>query len=286
MLAGALQGCSAIRLAYNNSPDLAYWYLDGYADFNGAQSLQVKDELEKLQAWHRQTQLPAYIDLLQRVKLKMPSDIDAAQACEVFGDVRRKLLVVSDHAEPAVVALAATMNPVQIKHMERKFEKGNEKYRDDYVDATPQSSRAKRYKEAVKRAEMLYGSLGEKQLERIAHTIDQSGFNAAISYAERIRRQRDVLQTLRTIATDKAPIQASTDNTKIASNTLIRGLFDRSVNSPNATYRDYIEKLTQGGCRSFADLHNATTLSQRATAIATISGYQHHLKVLAAQPES
>lgn len=283
LLASALQGCSAIRLAYNNSPDLAYWYLDGYADFNGAQSLQAKNELEKIQVWHRQTQLPAYIDLLQKVKLKMPSDLDAAQVCEVFDDARRKLLAVSDRAQPAVVAVAATLRPAQITHMERKFEKGNEKYRDDYLDATPKSSRAKRYKEAVKRAEMLYGSLGDKQLERIGDAIDQSSFNAAVAYAERIRRQRDILQTLRTVTAVKVPVQANIDPIKITLSKLI----ERAVSSPNATYQSYFEKLTQDGCRSFAELHNATSPAQRARAVATINGYQEDLKVLAtAQPES
>ena len=41
VLAGmsALAGCSAVRLAYHQAPELAYWVLDDYADFNGAQSL-------------------------------------------------------------------------------------------------------------------------------------------------------------------------------------------------------------------------------------------------------
>ena len=29
-----LAGCSAVRLAYNQAPDLMYWWLNGYVDFD------------------------------------------------------------------------------------------------------------------------------------------------------------------------------------------------------------------------------------------------------------
>jgi hypothetical protein len=48
VLLPGLAGCSAIKLAYNQAPDLTYWWLDGYFDFNGQQSPKVRDELAKL----------------------------------------------------------------------------------------------------------------------------------------------------------------------------------------------------------------------------------------------
>ena len=36
-----LQGCNAVKIAYNQAPTLAYFYLDGYIDFTDAQSTQV-----------------------------------------------------------------------------------------------------------------------------------------------------------------------------------------------------------------------------------------------------
>ena len=282
LVAAALQACSAVKLAYNNAPELAYWYFDGYADFNSVQSLHVKEELAGLQAWHRQTQLPGYIDSLQKIRQKMPGELDAAQACEVFGDARRKMIAVTDHAEPAVAALAVTLSPAQLVNMERKFEKGNTRYREDYLEATPKESRNKRYKEAVNRAEMLYGRLDQKQLERIGYAIDQSGFNARLSYEERLRRQKDVIQTVRSIATGETPNPGATEKARA----VVRGLLERSFNSPSAAYRDYLDKLTQGGCRSFADLHNSTTAAQRSKAMETIGGYERDLKALVSKSQA
>ncbi len=271
-----LQACSAVKIAYNQAHELAYWHLDGYVDFNPSQSLLLKEELAKLQAWHRKTQLPGYIETLQKLKQKMPGEIDAAQACEVFFDVRRKLVAVSDQAEPAALALAATLNPDQLARMERKFAKGNADYVEDLIEATAKASRNKRYKRAVKRAEMLYGQLDDKQLGLIGQTIGQSRFDARLSYTERVRRQRDTSQALRAIAATPAAIAASTATSRSA----LRGLFERSLNSPNIEYREYLEKLTQDNCRSFADLHNSTTEAQRRKAVEIINGYVLDLKAL------
>lgn len=278
-LAGFLQACSFVKLAYNQAPEMAYRYLDSYVDFNGTQSIQINDELAKLQAWHRQTQLPIYIDTLQKLKQKMPGEIDAAQACEVFSAVRRKLVAVSDQAEPAVLALAATLNPDQLARTERKFVKGNADYVEDFIEATAKASRNKRYKRAVSRAEMLYGRLDDKQLGLIDRAIGQSRFDARLSYTERLRRQRDAAQALRAIAATPAAIAAATATSRSA----VRGVFERSLNSPNIEYREYLEKLTQDGCRTFADLHNSTTEAQRRKAVEIINGYVQDLSALVAR---
>ncbi|MDB5964253.1 MAG: hypothetical protein JWQ72_753 [Polaromonas sp.] len=280
-LALLLQACSAVRLAYNQAPDLAYWYLDAYLDFNGTQSTQVRDELTKLQAWHRRTQLPSYLTTLEKLRQHMPADMDAAQACEVLADVRAKLLLVSEHAEPAVVALAATLRPEQLAHMERKFAKGNADYVDDYVEATPRASRSKRYKLAVSRAQMLYGRLDQKQLAVIGAGIDQSQFDATLSYGERLRRQRDGLQTLRKMA-ETRQAAGTAPAPDAGARQAMRGLFDRSLNSPHPAYRDYFDNLTQHGCKTFASLHNSTSPAQRRKAVATLDGYEQDLKALLA----
>ncbi len=275
VLFGLLQACSAVRLAYNQAPDLAYWYLDSYANFNSAQSLQVKEELVKLHTWHRQTQLPAYVDTLQKVQKLLPGDVTGSTACSVVDDIRRKLVAVSDQAEPAVGALADTLRAVQLTQMERKFDKNNAAYREDYVDATAKDSYAKRYKQALNRAEMLYGRLDDKQLALITRQVEQSRFNAALSYAERLRRQQDTLQNLRAMMANPSPGEPTRK--------AVRALLERSINSPNMAYRDYLEALTQDGCKNFAELHNSTSPEQRRKAVQTLNNYEQDLKVLSAQ---
>ena len=52
-----LAGCGiALRLGYNQGPSLAFRWLDGYAEFDDAQSLRVRAALDEFFNWHRRTQ--------------------------------------------------------------------------------------------------------------------------------------------------------------------------------------------------------------------------------------
>lgn len=270
-----LQGCNAVKIAYNQAPTLAYFYLDGYVDFNDVQSTQIKNELAQMQVWHRQTQLPAYIDVLQNLQQKMKQDITASQACEVFTDVRQKALAMTDYTEPAALSLALTLTQEQLAEMQRKFAKGNSSWRKDYLEASTRDVFEKRQKSAIKRSEMLYGSINDRQRSLISQQIEKSQFKPAQSYAERERRQKDILQTLAKLVAsrqDAATLQKD-----------MHSLMQRAVSSPDAAYRSYIETITQEGCASFAELHNTTTAEQRKKAVDVLAGYEQDFKILAAQ---
>ena len=275
VLACLLQSCSAVKLAYNQATDLAYWYLDGYVDFSSEQSLQVKEELGKLQVWHRQTQLPSYIDTLQKLQQKVPADVTALEACSVFTEVRRKVVVLTDQTQPAVVAMLDTLSSSQLDQVARKFDKSNAEFRSDYMQTSKPANQSKRYKQAVSRAEMLYGRLDDKQLALVAQQIEKSRFNATMSFAERQRRQQDTLQTLRMLSKNQAPMAEKRQ--------AVRSLYERALASPNPNHVVYADVLTQEACKNFADLHNSTTASQRRKAVATLQGYEQDMKTLSAQ---
>ncbi len=275
VLAAMLQACSAVKLAYNQAPVLAYLYLDGYMDFNEVQALKVKDDLAKFQAWHRQTQLPAYIELLQKTQPKMLQDMTEKQACELVNDVRQKAFALTEYAEPAALTMAASFTPRQLTALERKFAKSNTTWREEFLEGSAKDLFDKRQKTAVKRGEMLYGSLNDKQRSVIAQQIEKSQFRPAQSYAERQRRQKDMLQTLgRVVASPQDQEAVRRD---------IRGLLARSTASPDAAYRKYQEQAVDDACASFAELHNTTTAEQRKKAMNVLAGYEQDFKALVSQ---
>ena len=57
-LAVVLAGCSAVQLGYNTLPEISYWWLDGYLDFEDGQREQVRGGIAAIQAWHRAHELP------------------------------------------------------------------------------------------------------------------------------------------------------------------------------------------------------------------------------------
>ena len=277
-LAGVLVACSAIKVVYSQAPELAYWYLDGYVDFNGAQSLQVKAGLSKVQAWHRQTQLPAYIEILQTLQQRLPSNVSAAESCEIYADVRGKLMAVTGQMEPTAAAIASTISASQLQQMETRFAKTNTEYGEDFLEGTAQEKRSKRLKKTVKRAEMLYGDLQEEQLAVIAQSIDRSRFNLVLTLGEWQRRQQDVLKTVRSVS-ENLPT-TSNPSTPEKTRLAMRALIERSAESPDPSYRAYLKTLTEQNCQNFAELHNKTTPAQRKKAVETLKSYEQDFRSL------
>ena len=271
-LVGLLQACSALRMIYNQAPELAYWYLDGHLDLNGAQSVRLKDELARLQAWHRKSELPLYTATLQKLQLQLPQDLDAGAVCAIAADVRSKLITLTGRAEPAAAALAGSLSAAQLAHLERSFNKDNARYREEVLDATPQERRDRRYKRMVRRVQMLYGRLDDAQLGLIGQRIEQSRFDVERSHLETLRRQNDALTTLRGLVSG----QASTDGAQAA----IRALLERSWNTPDAAESGYRTQLTQDSCETLAAIHNSTTPAQRSEAVQTLRRYEEDFRTL------
>ena len=270
-----LQACSAAKVVYNQSPDLAYWYLDGYVDFTREQRPLVKDALEDLHRWHRQSQLPISIDTVQKLRALIPTDIDEQQACAVYATVRSHVLGIATRAKPAVATLVGQMDADQLAHLERRFAKKDADFRSDFIDAAPQKARAKRIDKAVERAEGLYGRLGAEQMAVLTQRLDASVFDARQTYAERLRRQKDILTTLRPLVAHQAPaetVQAA-----------VHALWERAVSPPDPVHRAYMQKLEHDSCITFAALHNSTTAAQRRKAFETLGRYEQDFRTLHSQ---
>ena len=271
-----LAGCGmATRLAYNQSGELAYWWIDGYVDVNSQQGPRLREELANLLQWHRKTQLPLYADALQKLQPLAAGNLTEAQACAVADEVRDKLMHISTQVEPTAAWLAASLTPQQIEHLQRKYEKNSKEYSKDWSSLAPDELRKKRIKQARSRSEMLYGRLDAEQMAVLESTVDKSDFDAEATHFERQRRQRDTLQTLRKIATDK-PSAAETQ-------ALIRALLDRNLNSPNPAYRALQHAQWREACANFAKVHNSTTPAQRTKALETLKEYETDFRVLAAK---
>ena len=271
----ALTGCSAIKLGYNTLPDFTYWWLDGYLDLNETQTPQVRADLVKLHAWHREQELPKLADLLAKMEAMALGPVSAAQACSLVPDVRDRVMSVADQAEPAVVALVMTLTPKQIRHLERKYQSNDETWRKDWIDLPPDELKEKRYKEVVERAEMIYGSLEEPQRAVLRQGVEASIFDPKRVFADKQRRQKELLQTLR-----KASASGITPEEARA---LMRANLERSARSPDPAFQRYQEQLVDEGCRHAAAMHETMTPAQREKAARRLRAYQRDLRELAAR---
>lgn len=269
----ALGGCSAVRLGYNQAPDLAYWWLDGYVDFDEAQTLRTREGLRRWFEWHRRTQLPDYARLLARAQADVPADMTPDRACAWWDQVRARADVALAEALPYAAEVLPLLTPAQIRHVEARQAKTTDEFRRDYLDADPARRQAANLKRALDRAEMLYGTLDDAQRERVAKLVAASPFDAELWFAERRTRQQETLALLRRVIAEKPGRDAT-----IA---MLRAYADHLTRSPREDYRRYQRKLTEYNCAFAATLHNMTTSAQRQTLVGRLKGWETDLRALA-----
>jgi hypothetical protein len=270
-----LSGCSTIKLVYNQSDDLIYWWLDSYADFQGEQKQFTRDALTDLQRWHRQQQLPEYVTLLKRMQAMAPNDITPAQVCAVTEDMKSSFVTLLRFVEPANAKLATQLKPEQLRSIRQRFDKTNKTWKEDWLDPNAEDRLRYRIKQATNRLEDFYGHLDKPQRDVLHKWLSESIFDPKLSYAERERRQADSMQTFQRMAQEgSATAQAQS---------MLRGLTERSFNSPNERYRAYNRELWNENCDGFAKLHNSTTPAQRQRMLEALRGYEADFKVLMAQ---
>lgn len=274
LLAAALGGCSAIKLGYEALDDVGYWWLDGYLDFSDQQATRVRDDLQRLHAWHRANELPRIAELLGRMEQLAPGSITPAQACAFVPLFQARLLAVAEQAEPALAATALELTPRQLRHLQRKYNDNNKTWRREWIDLDAGERRDKRFKQVLDRLEMIYGRLDEPQRAVLQGGIERSIFDPQRMLGERQRRQQDLHHVLRTLA--------GSQTSPAAARSMLRGYLERALKSPDAAYRPYQEALLEEGCRTFAAVHEATTPAQREQAARRLRAYQRDLRELAA----
>lgn len=277
LLAGLLAGCSAIRFGYNQAPDLLFWWLDGYADFDDAQSVRVREGLAQWFTWHRRTQLPDYASLLARAQADVLADTSPDRACRWWSELRQRGDLAAEQALPHAAELIPTLKPAQIQHVERRYARINEEFRDDYLDKDPGQRQERAFRRTVERAEFLYGTLDEPQRALVARLVAASPFDAEAWYAERLQRQQEALQLLRRLSSENA----SRDGALAT----LRAYGERMARSPRESYRRYQERLETYNCSFAASLHNTTTPAQRQAAVARLKGWEADFRALSASPD-
>ena len=274
-IAVALCACSTVKLAYDSLPRVAGWWLDGYVDLSQAQELQLRADFAQLHQWHRHEELPKVGALLRQAERIATSETTPQEVCALVPEIQERILALSSRAEPVAATLALGLSPAQLVQLEKKYQKNNAEYRKEWVELAPAEVRDKRIKQYVERLESFYGRLDHSQRETIRAQVEHSVFDPAKNLVERQRRQKDILLTLRQLASQPAPMSQAPSS--------LHGLVDRAFHSPDPAYLAYQDALIQEGCTNLAALHQSTTSQQRQTAARLLRAYQRAVSELVAE---
>jgi len=163
-----LAGCNRVGLAYRNLDVIIPWTLSDYLDMNAGQKSWFNDKLKEHLAWHCTTQLPGYLDWLDRLQQMVDNNqvTDAAlqartqEAKQAIADVAREIT-------PSAIELLQGLDDQQVKDMNEALAKDLRKRQDEYLRPSLQQQIRDRAERMNKRLDTWLGPLSASQQNRV-----------------------------------------------------------------------------------------------------------------------
>lgn len=268
----ALVACTTARFAYNQAPHLSHWWLDNHFDFNDAQSVQVRDEIDGFFSWHRREELPSYAGLLRQWQAMALRDVTPDEVCTQFEAIRGRLWSAGERVIEPFARIAPQLTASQLAHLQRRQARSNSEFERDFLRGTREQRLQRRLDTTVERSERFYGTLSREQRALLRQWLEKSPWDAQRTHTERMRRQADLLQALQTAQREPAQAAAA-----------LRAHAESLLRSPAPGYQAHSETAIRHGCAQFAALHNSTTPAQREQLVRALQSYESDFQVLSAQ---
>ena len=164
----ALAACSRIDLAYRNLDRLVPWSLGDYLAMNSEQKAMLEDRLREHLAWHCKTQLPGYLDWLDRVRGMVADDQVTDQSLQQrTREAREAIGRVAEEITPSATELLRGMSDAQVAEMREAFREDISERQKKYVDTPLDKQIARRTERMEKRLTPWFGELTAVQKQRV-----------------------------------------------------------------------------------------------------------------------
>ncbi|MEB0107263.1 DUF6279 family lipoprotein [Pseudomonas sp. MH9.3] len=163
-----LAGCNRVGLAYRNLDVIIPWTLNDYLDMNAGQKSWFNDTLKQHLAWHCTTQLPGYLDWLDRLQ-QMVDDNQVTDAALQARTVEAKQAIadVAREITPSAIQLLQGLDDQQVKEMNDALAKDLRKRQDEYLKPPLTQQIKERAERMNKRLDAWMGPLSASQQSRV-----------------------------------------------------------------------------------------------------------------------
>ncbi len=267
----SLGGCSAVKVAYNNSDFLLLRYADSYLDLTSAQNAYLRTHLRKRLEEHRQEELSSYVSLLNSVKDTARENVTPQELEVIFVSAWRLIQASIIKTIPVFTPVLAQLSEQQIDYLEKQMNKKNQQYVKEYIQRSQDDRLEARTRRTMERVEKWIGSLSDEQKSLISNISNEWPDVASEWFQYRQLKQQELLVLLRT-KNSKYQIESF----------LIHWWVDQSDQNPRLTAK--IGELRQGFRTLIIAIDKSLSSAQRNYFIKRIDRLSKNLKSLL--PES
>jgi hypothetical protein len=256
----ALGACSRVGLAYRNLDVIIPWTLSDYLDMNGEQKDWLNERLKKHLNWHCTTQLPGYLEWLDRLQSMVETNQVTDSALQArTTEAKKAITETARQITPSAIELLQGLDDKQVAEMNDAFAKDLRKREKEYVKPPLAQQIAERGARMDKRLTDWLGPLSVSQEQRVMAWSTALGDQNTQWIANRAHWQKQFSEAVAQRQSPQFPQQIETL------------LVDReSVWTPQ--YRQAVAN-TEAQARSlFVDLMAESTLKQRQRLLKKIEG--------------
>ncbi|WP_339100369.1 DUF6279 family lipoprotein [Pseudomonas atacamensis] len=264
----ALGACSRVGLAYRNLDVIIPWSLSDYVDMNGEQKDWFNERLKEHLSWHCTTQLPGYLDWLDRLQAMVESNqVSDAALQERTAEAKQAIAETAREITPSAIELLQGLDDKQVAEMNDAFAKDLRKRQQEYVKPPLAQQIKERGERMEKRLNDWLGPLSDKQKQRVVAWTNALGdqntqwianrahwqqqFSAAVAQ----RQSPEFPQRIETLLVNRERLWTA-DYRKAYANTeaQARSLFVDLMAESTPQQRERLLKKIEGVRKDFNDL--------------------------------
>ncbi len=168
ILSLALGACSRVGLAYRNLDVIIPWTLSDYLDMSGEQKDWFNERLKEHLDWHCTTQLPGYLNWLDRLQTMVETNqvTDAALQARTR-EAKAAIAQTAREITPSAVELLQGLDDKQVAEMNEAFAKDLRKRQVEYLKPSLDQQIKQRAERMEKRLDDWLGPLNPAQQQRV-----------------------------------------------------------------------------------------------------------------------
>ncbi|MNF71174.1 hypothetical protein D3C76_275060 [compost metagenome] len=187
----ALGACSRVGLAYRNLDVIIPWTLSDYLDMNGEQKSWLDERLKEHLSWHCTTQLPGYLDWLDRLQTMVATNqvTDAALQARAH-EAEQAIAETAREITPSAIELLQRLDDKQVAEMNDAFAKDRRKRQEEYLKPSLDQQIKERSARMEKRLNDWLGPLSTTQQQRVATWSSALGDQNTQWLANRVHWQK------------------------------------------------------------------------------------------------
>ncbi|MFW9080951.1 DUF6279 family lipoprotein [Pseudomonas sp. P2757] len=187
----ALGACSRVGLAYRNLDVIIPWTLGDYLDMNGEQKSWFNERLREHLSWHCTTQLPGYLDWLDRLQVMVETNqvTDTALQQRTV-EAKQAIAETAREITPSAIELLQGLDDKQVAEMNDAFAKDQRKREQEYLKPPLAQQIAERSERMQKRLNDWLGPLSKTQQQRVVSWSTALGDQNTQWIANRVHWQK------------------------------------------------------------------------------------------------